>query len=160
MIVKKLDRALGATPAALLAGNNALETNFDLSDGGKRRRTSNSSRRSRKSADTASISIRIGFKDNLPRTMELHDSFGQVTQLTFDTFERNPSLDPALVPVLPPPGADVVGELTLFTVANPATPLAERLRPKTIGEVIGQRHLLGSGQAAGGRLRDRASRIR
>src|ERR1039457_1952658 len=32
----------------------------------------------------------------------------------------------------------------LFTVANPAAPLAERLRPRTVGEVIGQRHLLAS----------------
>jgi putative ATPase len=34
----------------------------------------------------------------------------------------------------------------LFTVANPAAPLAERLRPRTVGEVIGQRHLLASGK--------------
>ena len=34
----------------------------------------------------------------------------------------------------------------LFPVANPATPLAERLRPRTIAEVVGQRHLLGSGK--------------
>ena len=35
----------------------------------------------------------------------------------------------------------------LFAVENPATPLAERLRPKTLAEVIGQRHLLGPGKA-------------
>jgi putative ATPase len=34
----------------------------------------------------------------------------------------------------------------LFVVENPATPLAERLRPKTIAEVVGQRHLLGPGK--------------
>jgi len=34
----------------------------------------------------------------------------------------------------------------LFSVANPATPLAERLRPKTVEEVVGQRHLLGPGK--------------
>ena len=34
----------------------------------------------------------------------------------------------------------------LFSVANPATPLAERLRPKTLAEVIGQRHLLAPGK--------------
>jgi putative ATPase len=34
----------------------------------------------------------------------------------------------------------------LFTVENPATPLAERLRPKTIDEVVGQRHLLAPGK--------------
>ena len=34
----------------------------------------------------------------------------------------------------------------LFTPANPAAPLAERLRPKTIAGVIGQRHLLAPGK--------------
>src|SRR5207249_2358542 len=34
----------------------------------------------------------------------------------------------------------------LFAVANPATPLAERLRPKTIADVVGQRHLLDPGK--------------
>jgi putative ATPase len=34
----------------------------------------------------------------------------------------------------------------LFAAANPATPLAERLRPRTAGEVIGQRHLLAPGK--------------
>jgi putative ATPase len=34
----------------------------------------------------------------------------------------------------------------LFAVVNPATPLAERLRPKSIDAVIGQRHLLGPGK--------------
>ncbi len=34
----------------------------------------------------------------------------------------------------------------LFTPSNPAAPLAERLRPKTIAEVIGQRHLLAPGK--------------
>ncbi|HVN35521.1 MAG TPA: replication-associated recombination protein A [Casimicrobiaceae bacterium] len=34
----------------------------------------------------------------------------------------------------------------LFATTNPATPLADRLRPKTIDEVIGQRHLLAPGK--------------
>jgi len=34
----------------------------------------------------------------------------------------------------------------LFPVANPATPLAGRLRPKTIEGIVGQRHLLGPGK--------------
>ena len=34
----------------------------------------------------------------------------------------------------------------LFTVANPATPLAERLRPESVGDIIGQRHLLAPGK--------------
>jgi outer membrane lipoprotein carrier protein len=108
VIIKKLDRALGATPASLLAGSNAFETNFVLIDGG------NSDgiefvNAEPKSPDTGFDHIRIGFKENLPRTMELHDSFGQLTQLTFDTFERNLAIDPALFRFSPPPGADVIG---------------------------------------------------
>jgi putative ATPase len=34
----------------------------------------------------------------------------------------------------------------LFTPENPATPLADRLRPKTLDEVVGQRHLLAPGK--------------
>ena len=34
----------------------------------------------------------------------------------------------------------------LFATVNPAAPLAERLRPRTIDEVIGQRHLLAAGK--------------
>ena len=41
--------------------------------------------------------------------MELHDNFGQVTQLSFDTFERNPAIDPSLFRFSPPAGADVIG---------------------------------------------------
>jgi putative ATPase len=37
-------------------------------------------------------------------------------------------------------------EADLFAIANPATPLAERLRPKAVAEVIGQRHLLAPGK--------------
>jgi putative ATPase len=37
-------------------------------------------------------------------------------------------------------------EADLFAIANPAVPLAERLRPKTVAEVIGQRHLLAPGK--------------
>ena len=37
-------------------------------------------------------------------------------------------------------------EADLFAIANPAAPLADRLRPKTVAEVIGQRHLLAPGK--------------
>jgi outer membrane lipoprotein carrier protein len=108
VIIKKLDRALGATPASLLAGSDAFETNFVLIDGGNTDGIEFVEAKP-KSPDTGFDQIRIGFKENLPRTMELHDNFGQVTQLTFDTFERNPAIDPALFRFSPPPGVDVIG---------------------------------------------------
>ena len=108
VIIKKLDVALGATPASLLAGSNAFETNFVLIDGGNADGVEFVEAKP-KSPDTGFDRIRIGFKENLPRTMELHDNFGQVTQLSFDTLERNPAIDPALFRFSPPPGADVIG---------------------------------------------------
>jgi outer membrane lipoprotein carrier protein len=108
VVVRKLDRALGATPAALLAGSNAFETNFVLIDGGVADGVEFVEAKP-KSPDTGFDRIRIGFKDNLPRTMELHDTFGQVTQLSFEAFERNAAIDPAIFRFTPPPGADVVG---------------------------------------------------
>ena len=39
----------------------------------------------------------------------------------------------------------------LFAIENPATPLAERLRPKILADVIGQRHLLAPGKPLGSR---------
>jgi outer membrane lipoprotein carrier protein len=108
VVVKKLDRALGATPASLLAGSNAFENNFVLVDGGSADGI-DFVEATPKSPDTGFDQIRIGFKDSLPRTMEMHDTFGQVTQLTFDAFERNPAIDAAAFRFTPPPGADVIG---------------------------------------------------
>jgi outer membrane lipoprotein carrier protein len=109
VIVRRLDAALGSSPAALLAGDNALERNFDLTDAGAHDGLEWVDAKP-KTADTGFESVRIGFKDNQPRAMELRDTFGNVTVLTFGAFERNPALDPALFRFTPPQGADVVGE--------------------------------------------------
>ena len=42
--------------------------------------------------------------------MEITDSFGQVTTIAFEKFERNPSLASSLFRFTPPKGADVLGE--------------------------------------------------
>jgi outer membrane lipoprotein carrier protein len=109
VIVRKLDVALGASPAALLAGDNALENNFDVTDAGKSGDLEMIDAKP-KSTDTGFERVRIGFKDNLPRSMELKDTFGNVTSLAFGTFERNAALDAAQFKFVPPKGADVVGE--------------------------------------------------
>jgi outer membrane lipoprotein carrier protein len=109
VIVRKLDAALGSSPAALLAGDNALEQNFDLADAGAQDGLEWVDAKPR-AADTGFERVRIGFKDNQPRAMELRDTFGNVTTLTFGAFERNARLDPAQFRFAPPKGADVVGE--------------------------------------------------
>lgn len=108
--VKKLDTALGSSPAALLAGNNEIEKNFDLRNLG---RTSGMEWVSAKpkTHDTNFEKILLGFGDNGDlAAMELHDTFGQITVLNFTKFRRNPQLDRNLFIFSPPKGADILGE--------------------------------------------------
>jgi len=107
VIVRNLDAALGATPAALLAGDNALERNFTLVDGGNADGLAWVDA-TPKAAESTFTKVRIGFKGALPRAMELTDAFGQQTRLAFDGFEKNVNLAADLFRFTPPPGADVV----------------------------------------------------
>jgi len=52
--------------------------------------------------------IKLAFAGNELRIMELQDSFGQTTRLTFRNFHKNPDLDPALFRFTPPAGIDVI----------------------------------------------------
>jgi outer membrane lipoprotein carrier protein len=108
--VKKLDQALGSTPAALLAGNNEAMRSFSLSDKGikdgvewlealPRDKESNFER------------IRMGFGSSGLQVMELVDTFGQTTILRFNSLERNPRLSPSLFRFSPPKGVDVIGDV-------------------------------------------------
>ena len=104
----KQDVSLGASPAALLSGDNTLDRNFEVVDAGASDGLEFVDARPR-APESGVERVRIGFRDNLPRTMELHDTFGNVTTLTFDSFERNVKLDAAQFVFVPPKGADVVG---------------------------------------------------
>lgn len=106
--VSKLGKALGASPAALLAGD-ALEENFVLADGGAAE-DYEFVEATPKVKDSTFQQVRIGFKDKLPRVMEVHDNFGQTTTLVFDRFEANAALPADTFRFTPPKGADVVGE--------------------------------------------------
>ncbi|CAG1007871.1 Outer-membrane lipoprotein carrier protein [Burkholderiales bacterium] len=107
VIVRRIDAALGATPAALLAGDNTLERSFTLVDGGRADGLAWVDAVP-KSAESTFTKVRIGFRDNLPRAMELVDAFGQTSRLRFDGFERNVPLPADLFRFTPPAGADVV----------------------------------------------------
>jgi outer membrane lipoprotein carrier protein len=109
VIVRKLDAALGSTPAALLAGDNALDKNFDLVEGAAGDGLEYVDA-TPKSAETQFKRIRLGFRDNLPQAMTLVDAFGQTTELRFSGVERNPALAGDLFRFTPPAGADVIGK--------------------------------------------------
>jgi outer membrane lipoprotein carrier protein len=110
VIVRKIGDALGATPAALLAGNQDVERAFtwkDLpaADGLEWLSATPISK------ETTFAEIRLGFdaKGGLA-ALELYDAFGQKSVVRFASFERNPKLPPASFTFTPPKGADVIGE--------------------------------------------------
>ncbi len=108
--VKKLDQALGSTPAALLAGNNDAMRAFRLSDQGDRDGLEWLEALPRDKEGNFER-VRMGFGFSGPEIMELVDSFGQTTVLKFTSFHRNPRLDERLFRFSPPQGADVIGDL-------------------------------------------------
>lgn len=107
--VKTLGDALASTPAALLAGRNELERNFELTEGGVAEGLTWVDAKP-KAAEGGFESVRIGFSEGMLRGMVLRDSFGQTTLLRFTGFQRNPSLDGAQFRFTPPDGADVIGD--------------------------------------------------
>ncbi|GAB3251141.1 outer membrane lipoprotein carrier protein LolA [Chitinimonas naiadis] len=104
---KRLDKALGDSPAALLAGSNDLEKSYKLADLGVRdglewiEATPNN-------RDNGFERVRIGFKDAQPMAMELADNYGQNTVIRFANIIRNPKLNGERFSFTPPKGADVV----------------------------------------------------
>ena len=108
--VKKLDAALGSSPAALLSGNNEIEKSFVLKEVGERDGLE-WLQATPKNAESNFESIRMGFNaESVLVAMELHDAFGHNTVLRFVNLKRNPQLAPSLFKFEPPKGADVLGE--------------------------------------------------
>jgi len=107
--VRELTKAIGSSPAALLAGNNEMDKHFKLKD---------TSRKgglewvlaTAKDKDGEFERVFFGFKGDSLQEMELHDSFGNRTNIVFSNVERNPSLTTSSFLFKAPKGADVVGE--------------------------------------------------
>jgi outer membrane lipoprotein carrier protein len=107
--VKKLDQALGSSPAALLAGNNEIEKVFNLKDNGTKDGLE-WLEATPKGSESTFESVRMGFEGSSLKVMELHDNFGQTTLIRFSDIERNPKISPEQFHFSPPKGADVIGE--------------------------------------------------
>ena len=105
--VKKLGNALGSSPAAILFGSNDLEKNFTLKDAGSKDGLE-WLEATPKTKDSTFEKIGIGLKDGVPHAMELRDSFGQVSLLSFGKFEKNPPLSTEQFKFTVPKGADVL----------------------------------------------------
>ncbi len=107
VIVRKSDKALGGSPAALLAGDNDVDQRFVLKADGEHG-GADWVIAEPKQSDTGFVRIRIGLAGNELKGMILEDSFGQTTTLIFSNVVRNGDASPALFRFTPPAGADVL----------------------------------------------------
>jgi outer membrane lipoprotein carrier protein len=107
--VRRIAKALGSTPAALLAGASDVDKAFDLAEGGDRDGLAWVDAKP-KDKDAGFERIRLGMSVSGIEAMELVDNFGQTTLLRFTKLVRNPQIDPETFRFTPPKGADVLGE--------------------------------------------------
>lgn len=104
--VRRLDQALGATPAALLAGAT-LDKEFELSaqpsEGGI-----DWVQATPRQKDGAFQAMRIGFRGKELAAVEILDGFGQRSRLDFSQYAANVAIAETGFRFVPPKGADVI----------------------------------------------------
>jgi outer membrane lipoprotein carrier protein len=105
--VRSYAEALAASPAAILAGSGDVEQHYrlkalDSKDGVDWLEATP------KAKDSMFESFRLGFNAGELVAMELRDSFGQTSRITFASVKRNAPVPAERVRFFPPPGAEVV----------------------------------------------------
>jgi outer membrane lipoprotein carrier protein len=107
---RKQAQALGSTPAALIASSGDLRTlqnDFALADAPDRDGLQ-WVLAIPKARDGQLQSVRVGFRGKELAVLEMLDSFGQRSVLTFSAFQSNLALDAASFQFKPPAGADLI----------------------------------------------------
>ena len=113
--VKKLDAALGSSPAALLSGSNEIERGFTLTESSNKdglewlQATPKSQGKREQDNSFEKILMAFDAQSELV-VMELKDMFGHKTVLNFSAMQRNPKIPEQQFRFTPPKGADVIGE--------------------------------------------------
>lgn len=108
--VKKLDAALGSSPAALLSGSNEIERGFTLKESGSQDGL-DWLQATAKTQDSSFEKILMAFNAQAELViMELNDAFGHKTVLRFSAMQRNPRFSAQQFQFTPPKGADVLSD--------------------------------------------------
>lgn len=108
--VRPMSQALGATPAALLAGQ-APDQNFELRALPAAQGLEWVQATPRDKSDAANLSsMRVGFKGRQLVALALIDGFGQQSLLTFSELATNVTLAPGTFRFVPPPGVEVLAQ--------------------------------------------------
>jgi len=106
--VRPMDKALGATPAALLAGNT-LGKDFELRALPAAQGLDWVQAIPREKDDSANLqSLKVGFKGKTLAAIELVDGFGQRSLLSFADVVTNVALPAESFRFVPPKGVDVL----------------------------------------------------
>ena len=90
--VRELSKALGASPAALLAGEDSLDKNFKLVTAYRKGNLEWVSTNP-KDSEAGFSKISLGFKGELLQEMDMIDSFGHQTKIVFSNLEHNPAIE-------------------------------------------------------------------
>jgi outer membrane lipoprotein carrier protein len=107
---RKQSEALGATPAALIASApdlGALRKDFELEAAAAKDGLEWVQATPRAKEGQLHM-VKIGFRGNDLAALEILDSFGQRSMLTFNKMELNAAISPDTFNFKPPQGADVV----------------------------------------------------
>jgi len=107
--VRRMEGALGATPAILLSGKGALEGVFVIKDLGHQGELDWVQLTPKKN-DGGFENIRIGFEKGKIRTLEMIDGFGQTTRVTLRDAQENTQISADKFSFKPPVGVDVITE--------------------------------------------------
>jgi len=108
--VRKLDKALGSSPAALLSGSNEIERGFKLTEDGNRDGME-WLQATPLGQDSSFNQILMAFNAQSELVvMELNDMFGHKTVLRFSAMQRNPKIPEKQFHFTPPKGADVLSD--------------------------------------------------
>jgi len=107
--VRRMEGALGATPAILLSGKGALEGVFNIKDFGRQGEIDWVQLVPKKN-DGGFEKIRIGFEKGKIRTLEMVDGFGQTTRVTLRDARENTQISADKFRFKPPAGVDVIRE--------------------------------------------------
>ena len=105
--VKRIDKAISSTPAALLAGKDDITALFTLRDAG----TADGLawvEATPKAPDTGFERVRLGLQGKTLAAMELHDQLGGRTLLRFSDLKSNASVPADTFKFTAPAGADVI----------------------------------------------------
>jgi len=104
---KKLNQAIGSTPALLLSGEAALEKNFTIQSQDKEEGLY-WIKLIPKEEESGFKYVLIGLDGDTLSGMELADNFGQLTRIYFSNLKLGAKLDAAKFDFKPPEGVDVL----------------------------------------------------